>query len=67
MNRKLAIVALVALCVTFGATASFAQSVIKLGANWTLADVTGVEGSKAAQLAVDEINDAGGVLGGGCC
>ena len=63
MNRKLAIVALVALCVTFGATASFAQSVIKLGANWTLADVTGVEGSKAAQLAVDEINNAGGVLG----
>jgi branched-chain amino acid transport system substrate-binding protein len=63
MNRKLAIVALVALCVTFGATASFAQSVIKLGANWTLADVTGVEGSKAAQLAVNEINDAGGVLG----
>jgi len=63
MRRNLAIVAIVALCVTFGATASFAQSVIKLGANWTLADVTGVEGSKAAQLAVDEINAAGGVLG----
>jgi branched-chain amino acid transport system substrate-binding protein len=63
MNRKLAIVVLVALCVTFGATASFAQSVIKLGANWSLADVTGVEGSKAAQLAVDEINASGGVLG----
>jgi branched-chain amino acid transport system substrate-binding protein len=63
MNRKLVIVVLVALCVTLGAAASFAQSVIKLGANWSLADVTGVEGSKAAQLAVDEINNAGGVLG----
>jgi branched-chain amino acid transport system substrate-binding protein len=63
MNRKLAIIVLVALCMTFGATASFAQSVIKLGANWSLADVTGVEGSKAAQLACDEINAAGGVLG----
>jgi branched-chain amino acid transport system substrate-binding protein len=63
MNRKLAIVVFVALCLTLSATASFAQSVIKLGANWSLADVTGVEGSKAAQLAVDEINNAGGVLG----
>lgn len=45
------------------AAAGFAQGVIKLGANWSLADVTGVEGSKAAQLAVDEINRAGGVIG----
>jgi branched-chain amino acid transport system substrate-binding protein len=45
------------------AAAGFAQGVIKLGANWSLADVTGVEGSKAAQLAVDEINAAGGLLG----
>ena len=63
MKRKLAIVAIVVLCLALGATASFAQSVIKLGANWSLADVTGVEGSKAAQLAVDEINNSGGVLG----
>ena len=45
------------------AWAGFAQGVIKLGATWTLADITGDQGSKAAQLAVDEINKAGGVLG----
>ena len=43
--------------------AAFAQGVIKLGANWPLGDVSGLECSKAAQLAVDEINKAGGVLG----
>ncbi len=36
---------------------------IKLGGVWPLADITGDQGSKAAQLAVDEINKNGGVLG----
>jgi branched-chain amino acid transport system substrate-binding protein len=41
----------------------FAQSTIKIGGIWMLADITGNQGSKAAQLAVEEINAAGGVLG----
>lgn len=36
---------------------------IKLGGVWPLADITGDQGSKAAQLAVEEINAAGGVNG----
>src|SRR6056297_2359455 len=36
---------------------------IKLGGVWPLADITGDQGSKAAQLAVEEINANGGVLG----
>lgn len=36
---------------------------IKLGGVWPLGDITGEQGSKAAQLAVKEINDAGGLLG----
>ena len=50
-------------CFALLAAAAFAQGVIKLGANWPLGDVSGLECSKAAQLAVDEINKAGGVLG----
>jgi len=50
-------------CLSLLAAAAFGQSVIKLGANWPLADVSGMECSKAAQLAVNEINKAGGVLG----
>jgi len=41
----------------------FAQTTIKIGATWPLADITGKQGSMAAQQAVDEINAAGGVLG----
>ena len=51
-----------ALCVFLVSTA-FGQGTIKIGGTWPLADVTGEQGSKAAQLAVDEINKAGGVLG----
>jgi branched-chain amino acid transport system substrate-binding protein len=40
-----------------------AQGTIKIGGIWTLADITGKQGSAAAQLAVDEINAAGGVNG----
>jgi branched-chain amino acid transport system substrate-binding protein len=36
---------------------------IKLGGVWPLADITGDQGSKAAKLAVEEINENGGVLG----
>ena len=50
-------------CFALIGAAAFAQGVIKLGANWPLGDVSGLECSKAAQLAVDEINKAGGVLG----
>ena len=50
-------------CLALLAAAAFGQGVIKLGANWPLGDVSGMECSKAAQLAVDEINKAGGVLG----
>jgi len=41
----------------------FAQTTIKIGATWPLADITGKQGSMAAHQAVDEINAAGGVLG----
>ena len=50
-------------CFALIGAAAFAQGIIKLGANWPLGDVSGMECSKAAQLAVDEINKAGGVLG----
>ena len=59
MKKALVVFACLALLVFTGT----AQSVIKLGANWPLADVSGLECQKAAQLAVDEINKAGGVLG----
>jgi branched-chain amino acid transport system substrate-binding protein len=59
MRRILVIVAILGLL----ATAAFGQSVIKIGANWPLADVSGMECQKAAQLAVDQLNKAGGVLG----
>lgn len=36
---------------------------IKLGGTFPLADITGEQGTKAAQLAVEEINANGGVLG----
>ena len=45
------------------AAGAFGQGVIKIGAHWPLADQGSVEASKAAQLAVDEINAAGGVAG----
>jgi branched-chain amino acid transport system substrate-binding protein len=40
-----------------------AEGTIKLGAVLPLGDITGAQGSKGMQLAVDEINAAGGVLG----
>lgn len=36
---------------------------IKLGGVWPLGDITGIESSNAAKLAVKEINASGGVLG----
>jgi len=60
MKKALAVIAIFALAVP-----AFAQSgdTIKLGGTWPLADITGKQGSMAAQLAVEEINAAGGVLG----
>jgi branched-chain amino acid transport system substrate-binding protein len=54
---------LVMTCLVIVAAGAFAQNVIKLGANWPLGDQSGKECSLAAQLAVDQINKAGGVLG----
>jgi branched-chain amino acid transport system substrate-binding protein len=45
------------------AGSAYAQGTIKIGGIWTLADITGKQGSAAAQMAVDEINAAGGILG----
>ncbi len=58
MKKALAILMIVAL-----AAPVFAQTTIKIGATWPLADITGKQGSMAAQQAVDEINAAGGILG----
>jgi len=60
MKKALAILAIVAFSVP-----AFAQSgaPIRIGGTWPLGDITGKQGSMAAQLAVDEINAAGGVLG----
>ena len=45
------------------AGSAFAQGTIKIGGIWTLADITGKQGSAAAQMAIEEINASGGVLG----
>ena len=45
-----------------GATEGGAEP-IKFGGVWPLGDVTGDNGSKAARIAIDEINAAGGLLG----
>lgn len=60
MKKVFAILLVAALAVP-----AFAQSggTIKIGGTWPLADITGKQGSMAAQQAVDEINAAGGVLG----
>jgi branched-chain amino acid transport system substrate-binding protein len=59
MKRMMLVLAVLVLF----AGSAFAQGTIKIGGIWTLADITGKQGSAAAQLAVDEINAAGGVLG----
>ncbi|MCX7024741.1 MAG: ABC transporter substrate-binding protein [Spirochaetes bacterium] len=60
MKRTFAILVIAML-----ATGAFAQTgdTIKIGGIWTLADITGKQGSMAAQQAIEEINKAGGVLG----
>jgi branched-chain amino acid transport system substrate-binding protein len=69
MKKLLAILVIIALAIpAFAAgssesTAAGAAAPIKLGATWPLGDITGKQGSMAAQQAVDEINAAGGVLG----
>ncbi|TFG85388.1 MAG: ABC transporter substrate-binding protein [Spirochaetales bacterium] len=45
------------------AAAGSAPATIKIGATWPLGDITGKQGSMAAQQAVDEINAAGGING----
>ena len=58
MKKTLAVATLFAILTA----AAFGQT-IKIGGTWPLADVTGEQGSKAAQLAVEEINKAGGING----
>ncbi|HUX38200.1 MAG TPA: ABC transporter substrate-binding protein [Rectinemataceae bacterium] len=58
--KKIVVTLAVLALVTAGV---FGQNIIKIGANWPLADQGSIEASKAAQLAVDEINKAGGVAG----
>ncbi|MDX9958500.1 MAG: ABC transporter substrate-binding protein [Clostridia bacterium] len=48
---------------TTAPAAASATAPIKIGATWPLGDITGKQGSMAAQQAVDEINAAGGLLG----
>ncbi len=55
------VLALAAIAVLLSGVA--AQGTIKIGGIWTLADITGKQGSAAAQIAVDEINAAGGING----
>lgn len=59
MKKILAVITCVALALCLGA----AQNVIKIGAHWPLSDPGSAESAKAAQMAVDEINKAGGVAG----
>ena len=54
---------MIALALVAAAAMAFGQGTIKIGATWPLADITGKQGSMAAQQAVDEINKAGGILG----
>ncbi|HAE22881.1 MAG TPA: ABC transporter substrate-binding protein [Spirochaetaceae bacterium] len=71
MKKALLVIMIIALAVSafaMGAkeatgTAPAGAAPIKIGATWPLADITGKQGSMAAQQAVDEINAAGGVLG----
>ena len=59
MKRFVLAIAAIALVVSGVA----AQGTIKIGGIWTLADITGKQGSADAQLAVDAINAAGGISG----
>lgn len=69
MKRTIAFLAILGLLVAFGGSlyargqGEAKANPIKIGGVWPLADVTGDQGSKAALLAVKEINAAGGVLG----
>jgi branched-chain amino acid transport system substrate-binding protein len=59
MKKTILALAILALAAGF----AFGQGTLKIGGIWTLADITGKQGSAAALLAVEEINKAGGVLG----
>ncbi|MBN2873595.1 MAG: ABC transporter substrate-binding protein [Spirochaetales bacterium] len=71
MKKALAILVIVTMAVSAfamggkdGAAAAAGEpATIKLGGTWPLGDITGKQGSMAAQQAVDEINAAGGING----
>jgi branched-chain amino acid transport system substrate-binding protein len=67
MRRRLILVGLLALLsagLLFATGAAEGETQpIKFGGVWPLGDVTGDNGSKAAQIAIDEINANGGLLG----
>ncbi len=55
--------AVLVMCLAVLFSIAFAAEPIKIGAVSPLGDITGKESTRAMQLAVKEINDAGGVLG----
>ena len=64
-GSKIARGTLLAVVAVFGLVflAGAQEGAIKLGAVLPLGDITGAQAAKAMELAVDEINAAGGVLG----
>jgi len=69
MSRKLSAISFILLfMLSFGSIFATGQTEgevkpIKFGGVWPLGDITGAQASKAAQLAVDELNANGGLLG----
>ncbi|MFP4209623.1 MAG: ABC transporter substrate-binding protein [Alkalispirochaeta sp.] len=59
----LAVLMLLVVGVLFAGGQQEGDEPIKFGGVWPLGDITGDQGSKAAQIAVDEINADGGLLG----
>jgi len=55
--------AVLIMCLAVLFSIAFAVEPIKIGAVSPLGDITGKESTRAMQLAVKEINDAGGILG----
>jgi branched-chain amino acid transport system substrate-binding protein len=54
---------LAAAATLFAAGGQEGDGTIRFGGVWPLGDITGEQGSKAAQIAVDQLNANGGVLG----
>ena len=59
----LVVVMLAAAATLFASGEQEGDGTIRFGGVWPLGDITGEQGSKAAQIAVDQLNANGGVLG----